>query len=85
MDKTKKADILKVKERYEERLFSFPNVVGVGIGNKVIRNIATNRLCLKVYVQKKVAKAKLRKGQIVPKKLSGVETDIEEVGKIGAL
>ena len=80
-----RADVVKIKRKYEEKLLSFPNVLGVGVGNKIIGNVATDGLCLKIYVRKKVAKAKLRKDQIIPEKLGGVETDVEEIGKIGAL
>lgn len=80
-----RADVLKIKRKYEEKLLSFPNVLGVGVGNKIIGNVATDGLCLKIYVRKKLAKIKLQKAQLLPKKLDGIETDVEEVGKIGAL
>lgn len=75
-------DIQKIKARYEKKLLLLPNVVGVGVGYKQIKGVLTKKLCLKVYVQQKMAAAKLQKKDIIPKKLSNIETDVEEVGKI---
>ena len=87
----KEDEIIKVKEKYEQRLLSFPNVVGLGVGIKQMRNspdgsqgISTNRLCLKIYVQKKVSKDKLRREEIIPQKIAGIETDVEEVATLKA-
>lgn len=75
-------NIQKIKEQYEEKLLLNPNVVGVGIGIKIINGILTKRKCIKIYVQKKAPRSKLKKNEIIPQRLSGVETDIEEVGRL---
>ena len=38
----------------------------------------------RVYVTKKVAREELKRSEVVPKKMKGVETDIVEIGKIRA-
>src|SRR3989338_206644 len=68
----------------ESALLSRANVVGVGIGEKIKDGMPQGRLCVKVYVEKKIAKAQLPKKDLIPRELSPVETDVEEVGKIVA-
>jgi hypothetical protein len=75
-------NIQSIKERYEEKLLLNPNVVGVGVGTKIINGILTKRKCIKIYVQKKVPLSKLKKKEIIPRRLDGVETDIEEMGRL---
>ena len=77
--------ISEVLERHETQLLQKANVVGVGIGEKIQRGIPKGILSLKVYVEKKVAQTQLTKEDVVPQKLSGVESDVEEVGKVVAL
>jgi len=68
----------------ESALLSRANVVGVGIGEKIKDGMPQGRLCVKVYVEKKIAKAQLPKKDLIPRELLPVETDVEEVGKIVA-
>ncbi|MDO8748143.1 MAG: hypothetical protein Q7J72_03380 [Candidatus Omnitrophota bacterium] len=77
-------NIQRVKEQYEEELLLNPNVVGVGIGTKIIKGISTQRQCIKIYVRKKIPKSKLKKNELIPQKLNGIETDVEEVGRLKA-
>ncbi len=77
--------IERLKERYENRLLRLPNVVGVGIGVKVVNGIPARRMCLKVYVQKKIPKTQLRKKEVIPGALEGVKTDVEEIGRVESL
>jgi S1-C subfamily serine protease len=76
--------IERVLEQSREGLLKKANVVGVGIGEKTTGGLPVGRLCLKVYVEKKLEKSRLAKSDLVPLKLSQVETDVEEVGKIKA-
>lgn len=69
----------------ESALLLRANVVGVGIGEKIKDGMPQGRLCVKVYVEKKIAKAKLPKRDLIPQRLSPVETDVEEVGRLLAL
>lgn len=77
-------NIQRIKERYEEELLLNPNVAGVGIGTKIIKGIPTERQCIKIYVRKKIPRSGLQKNELIPQKLNGIETDVEEVGRLKA-
>jgi len=79
------AKISKILKQSETTLLKKPHVVGVGIGEKIKDGKRTGRTCLKVYVEKKVAKDKLSKNDLVPPEIAEVETDVVEVGKIRPL
>jgi len=66
----------------EDELLSKANVVGVGIGEKIRGGFSQNRLCLKIYVEKKLIAKKLTKAEFIPQEISRIETDVEEAGKI---
>lgn len=85
MRKITTAKISKVLKRSETKLLKKSNVVGVGIGEKIKDGKRTGRTCLKVYVEKKIAKEKLSTQDLVPPLISEVETDVVEVGKIRPL
>ena len=67
-----------VKDQYEERLMRLPNVIGVGIGEKL------GRAVIKVFVTHKVLASNLQPVEIVPKQLAEYETDLDEIGIITA-
>ena len=85
MKKQTTAKILKVLKQSETKLLKKSNVVGAGIGEKITDGKRTGKMCLKVYVERKVAKERLLKNDLVPPTISLVETDVEEVGKIRPL
>ncbi|MBI3616582.1 MAG: hypothetical protein HY211_08740 [Candidatus Omnitrophica bacterium] len=85
MKKSTTAKISKVLKQSESKLLKKSNVVGVGIGKKIKGGKRTGRACLKVYVEKKVAKERLSKQDLVPPWIAEVETDVVEVGKIRPL
>jgi hypothetical protein len=58
-----------------------PNVVGVGIGRKMVRGVATQDVALKVYVKQKVHPLLVRDGEVIPPEVEGVPTDVEEAGE----
>jgi hypothetical protein len=74
-----------VKKDHESDLLKKPGVVGLGIGEKEVKGKSTGKLCLKVYVEKKLTKKELSQDQIIPNKIEGYETDVVEVGKIETL
>jgi hypothetical protein len=75
----------RVLERSRKGLLKKANVVGVGIGEKITGGLPVGRMSLKVYVEKKIKKSRLAKSDLVPQKLSQIETDVEAVGKIKPL
>jgi hypothetical protein len=58
-----------------------PNVVGVGIGRKTVRGMATQDLAVKVYVKQKIHPLLVKDGQVIPDEFGGVPTDVEEAGE----
>lgn len=77
--------IYKVKEKYKKKLKDKRNVNGVAVGEKVSEGHATGEEAITIFVEKKLPKDKLRKGDLVPDKLKGYKTDVVEIGKVTAL
>ncbi len=73
------------KSAYEADLFARANVVGVGVGNKVTRGEPTDERCVVVFVERKIRSEELRRGDLVPRDLEGVPTDVIETGRFVAL
>lgn len=66
-------------------LFKKPNVVLVGRGHKIVNGVDTGRDAIVIGVSHKVPLAVLRKHEIIPSNIKGIETDVIEVGEIRAL
>jgi len=79
------ADVRAAKSAYEGAIFARANVVGVAIGNKVIRGRETDERCIVVFVEAKKPEAQLRHWDVVPKTFGSVRTDIVETGRFHAL
>lgn len=77
--------VRRVKEKYAQLLLSKRNVVGCGVGYKVVGGRRTEELCVVVSVTKKLPEDQLSPDDIVPKKLDDVKTDVQETGEIRAL
>lgn len=61
------------------------NVVLVIKGHKIISGIDTGREAIVVYVTKKEPLSVLAKRDIIPTKIEGIESDVQETGEIRAL
>ena len=59
---------------HEERMMQFPNVTGIGIGKNAETNV------IKVFVTQKLPEH----DEIIPKKLEGYSTVVEEIGIVTA-
>ncbi|HEY6139326.1 MAG TPA: hypothetical protein VI670_16300 [Thermoanaerobaculia bacterium] len=59
-----------------------PNVVGVGIGHKSSDEKMTPDLVLKFFVERKVPPTALSRNEMLPSRVEGIDTDVEEVGII---
>lgn len=79
------AAVSEVQEQHERELMARDNVVGVATSLKVTGGQPTGTVALTVYVEKKVAPSKVSKASAVPKTLSGVPTDVVEVGELRPL
>ena len=58
------------------------NVVGVGIGRKIVNGRATNDVTLKFLVRRKLTKGLLSNAEVLPSNIDGIDTDVEEIGSI---
>ncbi len=56
------------------------NLVGIGIGEKVVANRRTGELCVKVLVARKYPRGKIARSDRIPSTIGGIPTDIEGVG-----
>lgn len=61
------------------------NVVGVGIGDKVVARQLTGDVVIKIYVRRKELRADLSPLDRLPAAIDGLPTDVEEVGVVRAL
>lgn len=62
-----------------------PNAIGMGVGYKYRNGKDTGRLCLQVYVSKKLPSAFLADGSSIPQTYFDVPTDVIETGVISGL
>ncbi|MEW6172511.1 MAG: hypothetical protein AB1510_05500 [Bacillota bacterium] len=58
-----------------------PNVVGVGVGRKVVDGCETDEHVIVVFVEKKLPRKFLPRAVIVPKTIEDVKTDVVETGR----
>ena len=77
--------VRRVKELNKETILEKPNVVGVGIGYKVVGGQKTDQLCVVVLVRQKLPPAGLAPEALIPRQIDGVATDVVQVGDIRAL
>lgn len=68
-----------------EELLKKKNVILYGKGKKVIGKVETDRPAIRVGVSKKVPLSELKKEDVIPAKINGVETDVFETEEINAL
>ncbi|EEG78712.1 carboxypeptidase regulatory-like domain-containing protein [Dethiobacter alkaliphilus] len=71
-------------ESWADSLLKLSNVVGVGIGHKVVAGVDTGTHCLTVLVEKKVSPQNLRSEDLVPPFINHVPTDVVESGLLTA-
>ncbi len=65
-------------------LMAKPNVVGVGVGYKLVNGEFTDEISIIANVEKKQDPSTLSKGQIIPPTMDGFVTDVFETGKVVA-
>ena len=77
--------LMECKKRHEKALMKMPNVIGVGIGKKIVKGRETKETCIVIFVTKKIPETQMRKEDVVPAKLEDVKTDVIETGVIKSL
>jgi len=78
-------DARQAKTFHKAALLKRPNVVGIGIGFKVSGKRQTDELSVVVLVQQKLPPASLSEEAFIPQEVSGVRTDVLQVGQLRAL
>ncbi|KLU76449.1 hypothetical protein G8V05_08010 [Clostridium botulinum C/D] len=58
------------------------NVIGIGLGYKITRQITTCKKCITVFVSEKVPENELQSDDLIPSVYNGVITDVVESGVI---
>lgn len=76
---------LNVLAKFRKKILTQRNVVGVGVGHKEVGQTRTKQLAVVVFVEKKLPPGDLKRGNIVPRKIDDVDTDVIEVGRIKML
>lgn len=71
------SDPFEVKKRARDALMRLPNVVGVGVGPKLVDGKPVGEVAIKVYVRRKVPTESLLPEERVPNEIEGVPTDVE--------
>src|SRR5205085_8276414 len=56
------------------------NVVGIGVGEKLVDNKPTGVMALKFFVRMKFPEMHLGAGQLLPASVAGLPVDVEEAG-----
>jgi hypothetical protein len=60
------------------------NVVGVGVGAKIVKGKTTDRPSVRLYVARKLSKGLLSPALTLPAEIDGVDTDVVELGRLQA-
>jgi hypothetical protein len=82
---TGQQEVKQVTHLHRQALLAKPNVVGVGVGYKIVGRKVTDELCVVAMVRRKIPKAGLEPQALVPQAVDEVPTDVIEVGELVAL
>lgn len=74
--------ILSTINKYAPLLFKYPNVIGFGLGNKIIDGYSTNIPSITFVVEKKLNLNNIHYYNRIPKEIDGVLTDVIEAGSL---
>jgi len=74
-----------ILDKHLNEFLAYKGVVGVGIGHKIKAGIDTQELAIIVTVIKKKSIRELNAMELIPKKIDGIPTDVQEIGKIHKL
>lgn len=78
-------DNIKIKiyiNEIQKSLLRKNNVIGVGIGNKIVNKVNTGEKCISVFVSKKINKILLNNDDLIPQKINEFKTDVIEIGNV---
>ena len=70
--------IRRAKASAEGELLKRKGVVGVGVGKKIVKGKKSQEMSIRVYVKKKLPKAKVARKDMIPAEIDGYKTDVIE-------
>ncbi len=73
-----------VLQAHRDELLGKANVVGVGVGLRQRGGEDTGEVALVVMVSRKVPRAQLAEGDLVPQEIEGVPVDVQQMGEFEA-
>ncbi|MFQ5575646.1 MAG: hypothetical protein ACE5G8_01520 [Anaerolineae bacterium] len=73
-----------VKQKYQAELLGKKNVVGVGLGFKIVAGQISDEIAIIVNVRQKTDASALPAEDVIPAMLDGVPVDVVEVGTFRA-
>jgi hypothetical protein len=78
-------DLHQGKQYVKERISQLKsrNLIGVGIGKKLVKGQPTATDCVRVYVVSKLEPSRVRPSELVKHDYDGVLTDVIEIGRLG--
>ncbi|MFX1516995.1 MAG: hypothetical protein ACFFC6_11830 [Promethearchaeota archaeon] len=82
MDEKEFQHLKEIKIKFREKIKSYPNVNGIGIGLKITNSKYTEKFVIRVYVTKKFPLEKLKEEERIPSKLDDVQTDVIQIGTV---
>lgn len=74
--------VVSIKSRVDDYLMKIPNVVAVGVGEKVSKGERTGEVAIIVSVLRKLSQLMLEKDDEIPSEIDGTKTDVVETGPI---
>lgn len=77
-------EIRKVKQQHEAEILTKPNVVGVGVGYRVVGGRETDELSVVALVRRKLPRASLSPHMLVPQQVDSIPVDVRQVGHLRA-
>ncbi|CAG7840819.1 hypothetical protein Z959_00355 [Clostridium novyi B str. ATCC 27606] len=77
---TKEEKICYICDCEYEYFLNKPNIVGVGIGYKVQKEVLTSEKCIAVFASEKIPNNELKREDLVPAVYKGIKTDVIETG-----
>lgn len=72
-------------QKHRKKLELKKNVIGTGIGRKIVNGKVTNQEAVVIFVKSKKKPEQLAKRDLIPATISNVTTDVVELGEVKAL
>jgi hypothetical protein len=73
----KQNELLALHPAVREELMKIPGVYDVAVGVKEVNNQITDEIVFQVFVDKKINEQELKTGEIIPKEIKGIKTDVQ--------